>query len=453
MLIKVKPNQVIVLSFVLASFIGAILLCLPVSISGAQPISFVDSLFTATSAVCVTGLIVKDIGTFFTTFGQSIILVLIQLGGLGIMTFSTAFAILLGRRLTIKDTVIMQSALDNERAETFRKILKHIVIITVCIEAAGAALLYMRWHLVSGWSKLHILYSSIFHSVAAFCNAGFSLYADNLCGFKSDLTINLVITSLIILGGIGFIVLLELPKFKFWRQDRIKYLSKISVQTKLALTVTAVLIAAGMALILLFEWDNTLKGMPLKDKLLCSYFHSVTPRTAGFNTLPVENFTSPTLLITTALMFIGASPGSTGGGIKTVTLAVLIAAAIAMVKNRNRVTIFKKTVPRAIFRRAFMISLMAVAWVFIATIVLCIIEQPKYCSADFALKNLFEVVSAFGTVGLSAALTPTLAPLSKIVIIITMWMGRVGPLTLAFAIATREEPPRYIYPEERIMVG
>lgn len=450
---KIKPNQIIVLSFVSASFIGAILLSLPIATSGGQAISFVDALFTTTSAVCVTGLVVKDTGTFFTTFGQMVILSLIQLGGLGIMTFSTAFAIMLGRRLTIRNTVIMQSALDNQNAEGFRKLIKHIILVTLSIEAVGATLLYIHWQVNSSQPVSQTLYSSIFHAVSAFCNAGFSLYPDNLSRFRSDVAVNLIMTSLIILGGIGFIVLLELPRFKFWGKDRIKRLSKISLQTKLAITVTIILILVGMALIALFEWDNTLKGMPLKDKLLCSYFHSVTPRTAGYNTLPVEQFASPTLFITILLMFIGASPGSTGGGIKTVTLAVLFAAAVAMVKNRNRITVFKKTVPREIFRRAFIISLLAIAWIFIATIALCVIERPNYCAADFALKNLFEVVSAFGTVGLSAALTPTLAPLSKIIIIITMWMGRVGPLTLALAIATAEEPPQYIYPEERIMVG
>lgn len=452
---KIKPNRIIVLSFVLTSFIGALLLCLPISTNtkGASPISFIDALFTTTSAVCVTGLVVKDTGAFFTTFGQMVILSLIQLGGLGIMTFSTAFAILLGRRLTIRDTVIMQSALDNENAEGFRKLIKHIVVITLSIEAVGAILLYIHWQINNIQPASQVFYTSIFHAVSAFCNAGFSLYSDNLQSFRSDVAVNLIMTSLIILGGIGFIVLLEIPRFKFWKKDRIKYLSKISLQTKLAVTVTLILILAGMALIMLFEWDNTLKGLPLKDKLLCSYFHSVTPRTAGYNTLPVEQFASPTLFITILLMFIGASPGSTGGGIKTVTLAVLFAAAVAMAKNRNRITIFRKTIPRAIFRRAFIISLLAAVWVFIATLALCIIEQPKYCTADFALKNLFEVVSAFGTVGLSAALTPTLAPLSKIVLIITMWIGRVGPLTLALAIATAEEPPQYVYPKERIMVG
>ena len=450
---KIKPNQIIVLSFVSASLIGAILLCLPIASSGNSPISFIDAFFTATSAICVTGLVVKDIGTFFTGFGQMVVLSLIQLGGLGIMTFSTAFAILLGRRLTIRDTVIMQNALDNKNAKGFRKLIKHIILVTLSIEAVGAILLYIRWQINSSQPASQILYTSIFHAISAFCNAGFSLYSDNLYGFRSDVAVNLIITSLIILGGIGFIVLLEIPRFKFWKKDRIKYLSKISLQTKLAVTATLILILVGMALIMFFEWNNTLSGMPIKDKLLCSYFHSVAPRTAGFSTLPVEHFASPTLFINILLMFIGASPGSTGGGIKTVTLAVLFAAAVAMVKNRNRITVFKKTVPRAIFRRAFIISLMAIAWVFIATIALCIIEQPRYCAADFALKNLFEVVSAFGTVGLSAALTPALAPLSKIVIIITMWIGRVGPLTLALAIATREEPPQYIYPEERIMVG
>lgn len=452
-MVRVKPSRIVVISFILSSLIGAILLSLPVSHRSGEDISFIDALFTSTSAVCVTGLVVKDTGGFFTSFGQAVILLLIQLGGIGIMTFSTAFAVLLGRRLTIKETVVMQNALDSQKVEGFPSLLKHIILVTLGIEAIGAAMLYAKWHLTSGWSKLHILYTSVFHSVSAFCNAGFSLYSNNLEAFKSDVAVNLIVTTLIILGGIGFIVLLDLPKLKFWKKDRLRYFSRISLQSKLAIAVTVILILIGTAGILFFEWNNTLKDMPLKDKLLAGYFHSVTPRTAGFNVLPVEKFTSPTLLLTIVLMFIGASPGSTGGGIKTVTLAVLLAAAVAMLKNRNRITVFKKTVPRAIFRRAFIISLMSIAWVFFVAIAVCIIETPKICHADFALKNLFEVVSAFGTVGLSAAMTSTLAPLSKLLLIFTMWIGRVGPLALALAIATAEEPPAYIYPEERIMVG
>ncbi|PIR65651.1 MAG: Trk family potassium uptake protein [Candidatus Omnitrophica bacterium CG10_big_fil_rev_8_21_14_0_10_43_8] len=450
---RVKPNHIIIFSFISASFIGALLLSMPFSIANSASIPFIDALFTASSAVCVTGLVVKNIGAFFSLPGQMIILTLIQLGGLGIMTFSTAFAIILGRRLTLKETVIMQNALDNQKVDGFRSLIKYILLVTFCIELIGAALLYTHWHLTLSYSRPHTLYTSIFHAVSAFCNAGFSLYPDNLAGFRSDVVVNMIITSLVLLGGIGFIVLLDLPKLKFWRKDRVKYFSKISLQSKLAITVTIALIILGMAGILFFEWNNTLQGMPLKEKLLCGYFHSVTPRTAGFNTLPVQRFTSPTLLINIGLMFIGASPGSTGGGIKTVTFIVLLAAAVAMLKNRNRVTAFKKTIPRAIFRRAFIIVLMGVSWIFLATIAICAIESSKLGSSNFALKNLFEVASAFGTVGLSTGITPALAPLSKLVIIFTMWIGRIGTLTLAFAIATSEESPQYIYPEERIMVG
>ncbi len=449
----IKPNQIIVLSFICASIIGAVILCLPISTRGSEPISIVDALFTSTSAVCVTGLTVKDTGAFFTPFGQIAILTLIQLGGLGIMTFSTAFAVLLGRRLTIKETVIMRDALDNQKVSGFPSLIKHILLVTFLIEFLGALLLFFRWHISLGRSVAYTIYTSIFHSVAAFCNAGFSLFSDNLCSFSSDAPVTLIITSLIILGGIGFVVLLDVPKLKFYRKDRIKYLSKISLQSKLAVSATVILIVIGMIFILLFEWGNTLKGMPLKEKLLCSYFHSVTPRTAGFNTLPVEKFASPTLFVTIVLMFIGAAPGSTGGGIKTVTLAVLLAAAVAIVKNRDRITVFKKTVPRPIFRRAFIISLLSLGWVFFVTIVICLIESSRLGQPDFALRNIFEAVSAFGTVGLSAALTPTLSGASKALLIITMLLGRVGPLTLALAIATVEQPSTYTYPEERIMVG
>jgi len=448
---RLNPPQAIIGSFLLAIFVGTILLSLPISTY--TGIKLVDAIFTATSATCVTGLVVKDTASFFTPFGQIVILCLIQLGGLGIMTFSTAFAIILGRKLTIKDNLVVQSALDHHKVENLRSLIKYILLLTFTIELIGAGLLYLKWSNNLEINNLRIAYESIFHSVSAFCNAGFSLYKDSFSGFRSDASINLIMTSLIILGGLGFLVLIDLRNIKFLKKGPRFFFSKLSLQTKMVLLISFCLILLAFVGMFILEGNNTLAGMSLKEKILSCYFHSVTPRTAGFNTLPTARFASPTLFLLLIFMFIGASPGSTGGGVKTATIGVLIAAVWAMMKNRGRISMFRKSIPRTIFRRAFVILLLSLSWVFVFTFLLSIAEGKNISSGNFLINNLFEVTSAFGTVGLTTGITQGLSVLGKALITVTMLVGRIGPLTLAMAVAVREEKVSFIYPEERIMVG
>jgi len=298
--------------------------------------------------------------------------------------------------------------------------------------------------MISGWGVLETAEKAVFHSVSGFCNAGFSLFRNSLMGFEADPVINLTMIVLIFLGGIGFIVIVDVIGLIFKKGVS----RRLSLQSKIALTVSFVLILVGTVLILFFEKNNVLSAMTWPQRLWGSLFQSVTTRTAGFNTLPVESLTVPTLIFMSFLMFIGASPGSTGGGIKTCTFAVLIAIVVGMMRNKKKVMLFGRSLPRKIIRETLVIFFLALSWVFVFTMVL-----TYFSDGNTAIKSLFEVVSAFGTVGLSTGITPGLNDISKLCIIITMFVGRVGPLTLALAIAFRERKDKYIFPEENIMVG
>ena len=450
---KLQPPQVIVLSFLAVIILGAILLSLPIATVAGQRISLVDSLFTATSAVCVTGLVVNDISTFFSPFGKLVMLCLIQAGGLGIMTFSTMFAILLGRRLSISENITIKSALSHTRIEGLSKLVLYIILFTFTIEIIGAALLYIRWSRIFNWGMLVTAEQAIFHSVSAFCNAGFSLFPHSLETFSKDVVVVSVFSLLVIIGGLGFVVFMDIPKLKFWRKDRRLILSRISLQTKVVFLVSFFLIIAGALAVWFFENDFALRGMGLKEKILSCFFTSVTTRTAGFNVLGTASLRPVTLFMMIMLMFVGASPGSTGGGIKTVTLGIIIAAFYSMFRNRDRITIFKRTIPKETYRRAAVIAFLALAVVLLSTFLLSATESVLAHSSHYFLSMLFESTSAFGTVGLSMGITPTLTGWGKIIIILTMLIGRVGPLTLALAIAMRSEKVEYRYPEEKLMVG
>ncbi|MBU1061669.1 MAG: TrkH family potassium uptake protein [Candidatus Omnitrophica bacterium] len=450
---KLKPPQIIIFSFLVTILIGAFFLALPQCSSNGISVGVVDALFTATSATCVTGLIVKDTGSDFSRFGQMIILFLLQIGGLGIMTLSTFFAILFGRKLTLRENIVIKSALDHHSVERLKTLILYILALTFCIEAIGAALLYNR---------LGNVYQSIFHSISAFCNAGFSLNATSFAGYRQDVYVNLVMTMLIILGGIGFIVLIEGPKIFRWivrrvllknREDIKQLFSKISLQTKIAVSVSLILLFFGTLIFFSLENARLLHGFGLKDKILTSFFHSVTSRTAGFNTVSIKDLASPTLFFLIILMFIGASPGSTGGGIKTCTLGVLVSGAISMIKNQDNIHIFKRAIPRVIFRKAVIIAGLAVTWIVVFTMILSFVESRNEAIPNYFLRVLFEVTSAFGTVGLSTGITSILSPLGKVLIMITMLVGRIGPLTLALAMTTREQRVFYKYPQEKVMVG
>jgi len=450
---RLQPQQVIVLSFIAVIALGTLLLGLPVATATGQRISPIDSLFTATSAVCVTGLVVHKTGAVFSGFGKLVILCLIQAGGLGIMTFSTMFAILLGRRLSISENITIKSALSHTKIEGLSKLVLYIVLFTIAIESIGAALLYIRWSQICNWGAVATAERAIFHSVSAFCNAGFSLFTHSIESFSSDAIIIAVFSTLIVIGGLGFVVFMDIPKLKFWRKDRRLILSRISLQTKIVVLVSFFLIIAGALIFYFFENDFALRAMSLKEKILSCTFTSITSRTAGFNVIDTSGLRPVTLFTIIMLMFIGASPGSTGGGIKTVTFGIIIASFYSMFRNRDRITVFGRTIPKEVYRRSAVIAFLALGVVVLSTFLLSATESMPAHSSHYFLSMLFESTSAFGTVGLSMGITPTLTDLGKIIIVLTMFIGRVGPLTLALAIAMRSEKVEYRYPEENLMVG
>lgn len=452
MMQRLNPPQIVVLSFLFIIICGTILLSLPCAAQTGLKTPLIDAFFTATSATCVTGLIVRDTGSYFSLFGQMVIMVLFQIGGLGIMSLSTFFAVLLGRKLTIRQNIVVQSALDQHTVEKLPQLVISILALTFGLEIAGAGLLFLKIRLLPDMTLFKAWYYSFFHAISAFCNAGFSLYSSNFIGFQQDVFVNLVIIFLIISGGLGFVVLMDFPKIVHLRNGKSFFLSKISLQSKIVVITTAVLILAGTGIIFALEKNGVLHNLSSGNKWLASLFQSVTARTAGFNTVPIDKMTDGSLFFIILLMFIGASPGSTGGGIKTATAAVLFAMFMAMMKNREEVSILGKTVPRTIVRRSIVVFILALIWIIALVCLLNITEAGTFGGRSF-LSILFEITSAFGTVGLSTGITPYLSLAGKLLICLTIFVGRVGLLTAALAVALKEGRPVVSFPEERVMVG
>jgi len=443
------PERTLILSFLIIILVGTCLLSLPYA-ARVKPAFFIDALFTATSAVCVTGLIVVDTGSFYSQFGQIVILALIQLGGLGIMTFSVFFYLLLGRSIGIRDRRIIQDTFSQFPIRNIYVLLKSVFLYTIVIECAGALFLFIGW--IDHFPLMTALYFSLFHAVSAFCNAGFSLFPDSFASFQNNIPLNLSITSLIILGGMGFIVLKEIVGIGFRKNLPLR----ISLHSKVVLTTSATLIVLGTLFIFFIERDNSLLKSPLSEQILISYFQSVTSRTAGFNTIPMVSLSNPTLFILIILMFIGASPGSCGGGIKTTNLATLLSLAFNRYKGREGATVFKRTIPQETVFRSVSIILASILAVTIITIFLLITQMGDLShteSRGLFLEYLFETVSAFGTVGLSMGVTTKLNSAGKLITIAMMLLGRLGPLTLAFAMAQRVRKGEFHYAEENIIVG
>lgn len=437
-----SPTQVLALGFAGVILTGALLLSLPIATVDNQGTPFLNALFTATSAVCVTGLVVVDTGTYFTIFGQLIIMLLIQIGGLGFMTFATLFAIIMGRKITLKERILLQEALNQVSMEGIVRLAKYVIQITFAIEAIGATILAIRWSQDFGWAKG--IYLGIFHSVSAFNNAGFDLFGGfrSITMYVNDPTVNLVIAFLIIIGGLGFLVLSEV----YVNRGR-----KLHLHSQIVIRTSFLLIAIGAVVIFLLEYNNpnTMAGLDPMGKVLASFFQSVSPRTAGYNTIPIGGLRDTTLLFIIVLMFIGASPGSTGGGIKTTTFVSLFLAIMANFKGKTTVKIYERTLPLDLIQKAMTITFSALTLVIFVTGLLSLTEQQSF------LQLLFEVTSAFGTVGLTTGVTPTLTNFGKIAIMLTMFIGRVGPLTLAFALAQRAKTQQATikYPDERILIG
>lgn len=440
--LNVKPAQTLAYSFVAAILAGTILLMLPAATTGGKGIRFIDSLFTITSATCVTGLTVVDTGTYFTTFGQIIILIFMQLGGLGIMTFSAFFATIFGRGFGIRDRMIMQDVLDFTGMGEIMDLIKRIFNLTIAIELTGAFILFLRFY-AEGKGISWAAYNGLFHSIAAFCNAGFSLFSNNLEGYKGDIVVNLVITTLIILGGIGFPVLVNLQNYFLKREHR----RHLGLQTRVVVNMSLFLIITGAVLLFISEYKGQLQNLPWHEKILTTYFQSVTTRTAGFNTIDMTALSNGTLFIMIILMFIGASPGSTGGGIKTTTAAILFSTARSWLSGKDVPELFERTIPQDAVQKSFALLFIAQAAVAVVAFLLFITEKAPF------INILFEVVSAFGTVGLSTGLTPHLSDAGKLIISFMMYMGRIGPLTLALLVGQKAIKRYYYYPEEKVMIG
>jgi trk system potassium uptake protein TrkH len=445
---RYTTSQIVVGAFLGMILVGTLLLMLPVATTG-PAIRFVDALFTMTSAVCVTGLIVLDTPKDFTLFGQLVILLGIQIGGLGYSTSSTLLLLALGRRIGLRERMMMMEILNTLSMEGLVRFVKVIVAITLIVEGVGALILTIRFSFeMDVWSAL---YSGIFHSVSAFNNAGFSLFSENFASmaYRTDLTVILTISTLIVLGGIGFLVYRDI--LENLRGQRFR----LSVHTKLALLVSGLLIVGGTVGIWVFEVQNekTLAPMALGDQVLVAYFHSVSARTAGFTSIDIGAVATPTLYFLILLMIIGASPGSTGGGIKTTTFGIICAAIWATLKGRADVMMFHRRIPQEIVHKAFVLSALAFGLVTGFTMMLSSLETQNFISL------MFEVASAAGTVGLSTgdggvrSLSALFSDFGKFIIIITMFLGRLGPLAVGlFAVRTYEDL-RYRYAEARVVLG
>ncbi|GAA1793056.1 potassium transporter TrkG [Agromyces lapidis] len=431
-----------VAGFAAAVAVGTALLMLPISKAGPGGAGLVDALFTATSAVCVTGLTVVDTVTYWTPFGQVVILLLIQLGGLGIMIFAALIGLVLARKLSVRARLNTAAEAKAVGFDDVRGLVRGIVLISLAIEAGTFVLLFLRFLLGYGYDLGEAVWHGAFHAVSSFNNAGFALYSDNLMGFVSDPFICLPIAAAIILGGLGFPVIMQL------RKEFTKPLHW-SMNTKLVLWGTVVLLVAGTVYITVIEWDNpkTLGALDPAARVLTGFFHSVQTRTAGFNALDIGAMHDETWLGMDVLMFIGGGPAGTAGGIKVTTFAVLFFIMMTELRGEGAVNIFGKRLSRAVHRQAITVVLIAVAAVLTATVALMLL------SGEDLDRMLFEAVSAFGTVGLSTGVTPGLPDPAKLVLVLLMFIGRLGPLTLGTAIALRERRILYEYPKERPAIG
>lgn len=436
-----SSSRIILIGFACLILIGSILLALPVASTGSN-ISWLNALFTSTSAVCVTGLTVVDTGADFSLFGQAVILLLIQVGGLGFMTFGVLIAVVMGKKIGLKERLLIQESSNSLSTQGVVRLSLSIFLIALIVEIFGAALLTLSWASDLGFKRA--LYYGVFHSISAFNNAGFGLWPDNLSRYVGNPIVNLVITLLFITGGIGFTVILDIFRKRGWR--------RLTLHSKLVLLTSGVLCLAGFIGIFLIELFNssTFGALSWPEKLWASYFQGVVTRTAGFNTIDISHMLPASQFFMIILMFIGASPGSTGGGIKTSTFMVLALTILAIIRGKRDTELMGRRVPQSIIIRSLAIMVISVIVVITATFLLTITEHEL--NRDF-LALLFEAASAFGTVGLSMALTPELSVMGKLIIILVMYIGRLGPLTLVLALAQKNDKQKYRYPEEKIMIG
>jgi trk system potassium uptake protein len=442
------PARIFVFSFAAVIGIGTLALWLPFAVSASQNnLRFVDALFTSASAVCVTGLTTIDIGRDLSFIGQLITLVLFQVGGLGIITFSLVLFIMMGRGISFKGHEIAQSTFIHSPRRDFFLIIVRVLRYAFIIEGVGVLLLFSRF--IFDFPAGEAFYHAVYNAVSAFNNCGYSLFPDNMMRYQSDILVNVTITGLIIIGGIGFVVLHEVVS-KFRGKQK-----KLSLHSKIVLITTAALILAGAVCFYFLEVNNILSGTSMKTAILMSFFQSVTPRTAGFNTVDIGMLTNSTILVIMALMFIGASPGSTGGGVKTTSFSLLLLLIINRMKGNENVNIANRTIPKELIEKT--ISIVFASAIIIGIIIAVLLLSGESNAAPSAsryqfIEYAFETFSAFGTVGLSMGVTPKLNDVQKYAIIVMMFIGRVGPLTLAFAWYSARKKG-ITYAEESVMVG
>jgi trk system potassium uptake protein TrkH len=449
--ITTHPARTVLISFFLTIVTGAIVLVQPFTTVDGKGLEVIDAFFTSTSAVCVTGLIVVDTATAFTFWGKLTILLLIQIGGLGIMILSFFMVFVLRQSLSMEDKFLISFMLNDNDMRDLGRNLKRIIYLTFAIEAVGALLLFSTIRSRIGFG-FEALFSSIFHAVSAFCNAGFALFSNSLEDFRSDFIANLTICMLIIAGGISFSVMTESffnikGKIRNGISTAKQRITPLSLNTRVVLVGTAILIVAGMLFLYGVEHGNGLQDQDLKTQYLAAFFQSVTLRTAGFNTIDMSRLTSASYLFMICLMFIGAASGSTAGGIKINTIAVLFAQLRSTLQERGEVTLFQFSIKKDVVMKGFLILLFGIGAVMIGTLVLTLTEQTSF------LPLLFEVVSAFGTVGLSAGITSMLTSGGKLIIMILMFSGRLGPLTLLAAATRRVTTHQIAYPQGNVVLG
>ncbi|WP_314713740.1 TrkH family potassium uptake protein [Leptotrichia wadei] len=438
-----SPYMTILLSFVIVTILGGILLSLPISLNYGKSVKLIDGFFIATSAICVTGLSSIDIGSVYNAFGQIVILILIQLGGLGVITFTSVIIILISKKIGYYTKKIVQEDINIDTTFRIEEYVKKVIFSVILIEFIGAFVLFFEF--IKRFNFLKAVYYSIFHSISAFCNAGFALFSDNLYGFKNSFLINITIPLLIFLGGIGFSTILNC--YNVFRKKE----KRLTLTTKLSIKISIFLIIAGTVAMFILEYSNksTIGNLSFVQKLEASFFQSVSTRTAGFNTISILGLKRSTSLLFIILMFIGASPGSTGGGIKTTTFGLIALGTWATLKNKDGIEYDKRSISWRIYSKAIAILFISLIYTTICIFLLILFERNK----NF-LDLVFEVYSAFGTVGLSRDLTPSLSDISKFILIVTMFVGRVGPLTITLALSKSNlKKGHYTYPQENILIG
>jgi trk system potassium uptake protein TrkH len=447
--ISFSTTHIILISFLIVILVGSILLSLPISVKNGVNINFIDVLFTATTSTCVTGLVTVPTYSTWSLFGQIIILILIQIGGLGVVAFMSAFMIIINKKLKLKDYQLIQDAFNLNTMSGLKKFIKHVFLGTLFIELIGA-ILYMFVFIPDYGIKG--IWISIFNSISAFCNAGMDIIGEvSLCDYAVNPLVNFTTSLLIVLGGLGFIVWWDVIRvIKQFKNRKFKCFKSLTLHSKIVISSTLVLIFGGALLIFLFEYNNvnTIGALNIFDKIQVSMFQSITTRTAGFATIPQESLTDQSVIVCLILMFIGGSPVGTAGGIKTITAVSLVAIAIASVRNKKEVVLFNRNLSSEITRKAVAVTTMSFMILIISTILLSLTIDRSIVDI------LYETASATATVGLSRNLTSFLDNIGKIIIIVTMYLGRVGPISLAIAFKSKKESSNIILnPTEEVSIG